>query len=137
MPLVAGKAHAVVFGGNNRGGPKAWQYLLGKFSGQQVRCYSFDDETGGMLGGATEIDDAFGHVLASDSARSLVKVGKELANSGIPHVCVVHKKKNFAKVVHLPMTSLKKRLRDRVAKLPTSTPCMVSRTSASGHCHES
>ncbi len=34
---------------------------------------------------------------------------------------MVHKKKNFANVVHLPMSSLKKRLRDRVAKLPTST----------------
>ena len=58
-----------------------------------------------------------GHVAASDSSQGIKKAVKE---SGISHVTVVHKTKNFAHVVSLPRKFLHRRLWARAAKLPTT-----------------
>ena len=60
-----------------------------------------------------------GHVAASDSAPAFKKSFKTLKD--VPHVVVVHSKKNFAHVVKMPKKYLHKRLWKRVAKLPTTT----------------
>ena len=63
-----------------------------------------------------------GHVVASDSAQGFKKVyKKDLAKKGIVYATVVHKKKQFVKVVRIPLTCLSARVRARVAKLPTTT----------------
>jgi hypothetical protein len=60
-----------------------------------------------------------GHIAASDSAQAFKKAFKEMKD--VPHVTVVHKKKNFAMVVKMPKKYLHKRLWKRVAKLPTTS----------------
>jgi hypothetical protein len=63
-----------------------------------------------------------GHVLTADSGKAFKKVWKtHLKQKGVPFATVVHKKKQFCKLVKFPMTSLSKRIRDRVAQLPTTT----------------
>jgi hypothetical protein len=62
-----------------------------------------------------------GHVASSDSAQAFKKVGKDLKLKGVMHATVVHKKKEFSRVDKIPITSLCKRVRKRVAKLPTTT----------------
>ena len=59
-----------------------------------------------------------GHVASSDSAHAFKKVSKE---RGILHASVIHKKKNWSHVVRIPVKHLSKRIRKRVAKLPTTT----------------
>ena len=59
------------------------------------------------------------HVAASDSAQAIKKAIKQL--KGVPHVVVVHKRKNFAHVVKLPKKYIHKRFWKRAAKLPTTT----------------
>ena len=43
-----------------------------------------------------------------------------MRKDGVLAAWVVHKRKQFAKVVRIPLQYLSKRLRDRVAKLPTT-----------------
>ena len=63
-----------------------------------------------------------GHVLSSDSGRAFKKVAREhLEGKGVAYATVVHKSKQFARVAHIPVKSLSKRVRDRVAPLPTTT----------------
>jgi hypothetical protein len=63
-----------------------------------------------------------GHVASSDSARSFKKVVKtDLEAKGVKFATVVHSKKQFVKVVRLPIKYLSARIRDRVAQLPTTT----------------
>ena len=62
-----------------------------------------------------------GHVASSDGAQAFKKLArKDLAAMGVPHATVVHGKKEFSRVVRIPVTSLSKRLRQRVARLPTT-----------------
>ena len=74
-----------------------------------------------------------GHVAASDSAAAFKKIFKQMKD--IPHVHVVHKKKNFAHVVKLPKKYLHKRLWKRAAKLPT-TSSRTYRVKAGGNAAE-
>jgi hypothetical protein len=60
-----------------------------------------------------------GHLVASDSAQAIKKYFKE--RKDIFHVSVIHKKKNWSHVVRIPLKYLRKRVRDRVVELPTST----------------
>jgi hypothetical protein len=62
-PVLQGQAHTVNFGGNQRGGPKGFQYMLDKLGGQQVRCYSFEDGVADKLKTESEIDDAYDFIL--------------------------------------------------------------------------
>jgi len=63
-----------------------------------------------------------GHILASDSAKAFKKVANEdLKKIGVPHVTVVHKKKQFAAVQHVPVMYLHNKLRDQAVLLPTCT----------------
>ena len=63
-----------------------------------------------------------GHVLSSDSGGAFKKVAKlHLKGKGVVHATVVHKNKTFSRVVHMPVKALSKRVRDRVAELPTTT----------------
>jgi len=63
-----------------------------------------------------------GHVLSSDSGGAFKKVAKlHLKSKGVPHATVLHKAKNFSHVVRIPVSKLNKRLRKRVAVLPTTT----------------
>jgi hypothetical protein len=62
-----------------------------------------------------------GHVASSDGAQAFKKFAKkDLAALGVPHATVVHGKKEYSRVVRVPLSSLSKRIRDRVAQLPTS-----------------
>lgn len=63
MPLVHGQAHRVNSGGNQRGGPKAFQYMLDKLGGRQVRCYAFDDGPEDSLMEEQVVDDAYDFIL--------------------------------------------------------------------------
>ena len=73
-----------------------------------------------------------GHIAASDSSQGIKKAIKE---SDLPHVTVVHRKKNFAHVVKLPKKYLRKKLWKRAAKLPT-TSTRTYRLKAGGNAAE-
>ena len=60
-----------------------------------------------------------GHIASSDSAQAIKKVFKR--RDDVFHVTVIHKKKNWSHVVRIPMKYLSKRIRKRVAKMPTTT----------------
>jgi len=63
-----------------------------------------------------------GHVACSDSGGAFKKVAKkDLKPKGIRYGLVVHKKKQFSRVVKVPLKYLSARVRDRVAQLPTTT----------------
>ena len=63
-----------------------------------------------------------GHVASSDGARAFKDLGKkELAAMGVPHATVVHGRNEFSKIVRIPLKFLSKRIRDRVAALPTAS----------------
>ena len=62
-----------------------------------------------------------GHVASSDAAGAFKKFAKaDLKSLCVPHATVVHGKKEYSKVVRIPLSSLSKRIRDRVAKMPTT-----------------
>jgi hypothetical protein len=62
-----------------------------------------------------------GHVLSADSGKAFKKTHKiHFEDKGIPYATVVHRNKQFSKVVRIPITSLSKRIRNRVALLPTT-----------------
>ena len=73
-----------------------------------------------------------GHVLCSDSNQAMKKAAKEM---NLPHARVIHKIKDFAHVVKMPLKYLSKRVVKRIAKLPTSTS-RVYRLKAGGNAAE-
>ena len=62
------------------------------------------------------------HVLTADSGQAFKKVWKKhLKGKQIPFATVIHKRKQFSKLVKMPLSCLSKRIHDRVAQLPTTT----------------
>ena len=62
-----------------------------------------------------------GHIAATDGAKTFKKAAKILKSRGVLSAYVIHKRKQFAKVVKIPISYLPKKMRKRVAKLPTTT----------------
>ena len=76
-----------------------------------------------------------GHVASSDGARAFKKLAKnDLAPMGIPHATVVHGKREFSRVVRIPMSSLSSRLQKRVAVLPTTNTRSYRFKAGDQHC---
>jgi hypothetical protein len=73
-----------------------------------------------------------GNVLCSDSNQAIRKAAKDLK---LPHARVIHKTKDFAHLVKMPLKYLSKKVVKRIAKLPTSTS-RVYRLKAGGNAAE-
>lgn len=65
------------------------------------------------------------HLVSSDSAKSFsIVIKKHLKIKDVPHITVVHKNKEFAKLVTIPLSSLPEELRSRAVAMSTSTKRM-------------
>ena len=73
------------------------------------------------------------HVVSSDGAQAIKKAVRTIKN--VPHAVVVHKRKDYAHVVRIPMSTLTKKMRERVALLPT-TNSRTFRMKAGGNMSE-
>ena len=62
-----------------------------------------------------------GHIAATDGAQTFKKAAKVLKSRGVLSAYVVHKGKQFAKVVKIPVSYLSAKMKKRVATLPTTT----------------
>ena len=62
-----------------------------------------------------------GHLAATDGAKTFKNAAKILKPRGVLSAYVIHKRKQFAKVVKIPISYLSKKMKKRVAKLPTTT----------------
>jgi hypothetical protein len=62
------------------------------------------------------------HIMSTDGAQAFKAVGKELKkDKNVTCAVVVHRKKQFAKVIKIPLKSLSAPLRKMAKKLPTTT----------------
>ena len=74
-----------------------------------------------------------GHLACSDSGPGIKKAFRSVKD--VPHLRVLHKRKNFAHLVKMPMKYLCKKLQKRVAKLDTTTK-RIYRVKAGGNSAE-
>jgi hypothetical protein len=75
--ILQGVGQVFSFGGNSRGGPKGFQYMLDRLGGHQVRCYNFEEGVAERRKSSSEIGDAYDFILACGPRQE----GRQLSQS--------------------------------------------------------